>query len=89
MSASHVKHSEKTPVKRRYKHRNADVPECSRCETRPPLPGQRYCRECKNAAARESYHRQKQELRDLRAMKDRQVGREQMARIRRSVERST
>ena len=71
MSVFHGEQSEKVQEKRRYKRRDANVPECSRCETQPPLPGQRYCRTCKNAAARESYHRQKQELKKLRALAER------------------
>lgn len=51
--------------KRRWKHRK-DVSVCSRCENEPPLPNQRYGRNCHNAAQREYWARLKRDQEKLK-----------------------
>lgn len=70
---SHVKQNAEPQEKRGYKRRRRDVPECSKCEVNPALPNQRYCRDCKNAAARTHYWKKKRELQQLREMRARYV----------------
>jgi len=72
MSALHVKHCDERQGKCDSSASAGDVSGlCSRCRTNPPRKGQRYCRECSNAAQREHYWRRKEENQKLREMADR------------------
>jgi len=52
--------------RRKHVHHGGTV--CSGCYAEPPLPGQRYGKNCRNKASLASYYRKQDELKRLRAL---------------------